>query len=51
MKIREMREKKGITRAKLAVEVGVSITAIQNWENDTSKPSAENQEKLDKILA
>ena len=46
MNIKEFRKQYGITRSDLAVSVGVSITAVQNWENGTSTPSQENTAKI-----
>jgi len=40
----------GLTQSQLAVMVGVSLTTIQLWERGTSKPTEENQKKLDGIF-
>lgn len=43
------REEIGFTQAKLADELGVSVTTIQNWEAGDKKIAAHNQEKLSKL--
>lgn len=48
--IKKLRKDTGKTQGQIAVEVGVSLTAYQNWERGYSKPSIDNQKKLDKAL-
>lgn len=50
MNIKELRKALKLSQSALAVECGVSLTTIQLWERNVSKPSAENLEKLKKAL-
>ena len=45
-KLHNLRNKKGISLEKLALELNISKTAIVKWEADKSKPSVENLLKL-----
>lgn len=38
MNIRQLREEKGMTQQDLAAQVGVSQTAVCNWESGKAKP-------------
>ena len=46
----ERRKAAGLSRAELAVKIGVSESTIANWENRKTTPSDENAEKLNGIL-
>lgn len=48
--LKQLRQEKGISQMKLAVLVGVSITAIRVWEQGGMKPNAEHLQKLEEIL-
>ena len=48
--LKQEREKKGWTQQQLADEVGVSISEVQEWENGTSYPKADDQRKLSKVF-
>ena len=50
MDIKKLRKELGLTQSEVAVFCGVSLTAFQNWERGTSKPTEENQKKLEKLL-
>lgn len=41
-KIKELREGKGLTQQKLADTIGVSRTAIYQWETGTYQPEGDN---------
>jgi transcriptional regulator with XRE-family HTH domain len=45
-KLYNLRNKKGISLEKLALELNISKSAIGKWEADKSKPSVENLLKL-----
>jgi putative transcriptional regulator len=49
-RLKEIRTSKGLTKVKIAREIGVSITAYSNWENGTSDPKPENLAKLIEVL-
>ena len=46
MNIRKLRTELKMTQSELAVKVGVSLTTIQLWEREVSKPKEENLIKL-----
>ena len=48
--LKKIRLEKGITQFELARRVGVSVNTVIKWENDISKPSEENYQKLLKAL-
>lgn len=48
--IRERRERLGFTQEALAVEVGVTQSAVAFWESDHSRPGLDNLKLLAKIL-
>ncbi len=39
-KIRQARQKKGWTQARMALELGVTQQAVFKWENDQANPSS-----------
>ncbi len=41
-KLKELREAKGLTQQKLADAIGVSRTAIYQWEAETYQPEGDN---------
>ncbi|MCH5213140.1 MAG: helix-turn-helix domain-containing protein [Oscillospiraceae bacterium] len=45
-KLRELRKSKGITQVRLAEMLGVTQSAVTNWEKGKSVPDYENQQKL-----
>lgn len=49
-KLKEARQKKGLTQVQLAKLVGVSINAYVRWEQGVNKPNEENFEKLIEVL-
>ena len=48
--LKELREKKGLTREDLASRIGVSVVSIYNWENEKIKMHKVFQKKIEKIL-
>ncbi len=48
--ITEARKKKGISQGALASALGITTQAVSKWENDMSRPNAENLIKLIEIL-
>ncbi len=48
--ISEARKKKGLTQAKLANIMGVSIEAVSQWEKGGYSPTPEKEEKLYRVL-
>jgi len=50
MNIIKKRKSKGFTQRKLAIEVGVSVVTIQNWESGITTPTEENMAKLIRAL-
>lgn len=49
--LRIWRKNSGRTMAEIAVEVGVSITALQKWESGTSTPNSANMKKLGQLTS
>ncbi|MDO4315891.1 MAG: helix-turn-helix transcriptional regulator, partial [Oscillospiraceae bacterium] len=49
-RIREARERQGMTQETLAEEIGVSRQAVSKWEMGISEPSLENLQALSQIL-
>lgn len=45
-KIRDLREGKGWTQAKLAGKVGVTANTVSRWESGTYKPKLDDLERL-----
>ena len=50
MTIKELREKLGWSREKMAAEIGVSFWTLQKWELGLNRPSRLAQEKIDALL-
>ena len=48
--VKRYREKQGITQAKLAERMGISVTAVQNWESGKTNISQNKYERLSEIL-
>lgn len=48
-KIYDMRKKRGLTQAELAIMVGVAVNTIRSWEINTI-PIPDNAERLCKFL-
>lgn len=44
--VKELRKKKGIQQKELALEIGVSIPTISQWEHGKTDPSGERLKKL-----
>lgn len=49
MSIKQKRQSLGLTQEALATAIGVSVNTIQKWERSPTKPSRENQKKLDEF--
>lgn len=49
-KIKEARERKGLTREELGAKIGEKTTAIAKIENEELRPSDETVKKLEKFL-
>lgn len=50
MKIKEMRDRAGITQAALAEELGTTQACIASWETSASVPRTDKLPKIAKIL-
>jgi len=48
---RKVREERGLSRAKLSKQLGVSAGSIRNWEAGVSKPRGANLDKVQEFLA
>lgn len=48
--VRELRKKKGIQQKELAIEIGVSIPTVSDWENGKKDPAGERLQKLAKYF-
>lgn len=48
--LKDARKKKGISQRKLALKTGISLGAIQGYEQGRYKPKYEQAEKLSNIL-
>ena len=44
--VRELRKKKGIQQKELAIEIGVSIPTVSDWETGKKDPTGERLKKL-----
>lgn len=50
MKIRELREKAGLTTAEIASAMGLCVSTVYKWENGPNQPTADNLLKLAELL-
>lgn len=50
MKLKQLREVKGLTQTDLAKLVGVTMNSIARWEQGSNAPSEENLVKLKEVL-
>ena len=50
IRIREYRKRMGITMKELGAKVGVSESAVGNWENEKRRPSYEHLLQISEIL-
>lgn len=50
MKIREYREKAGMTQAQLAKKMNVDQSAVSLWESEKTSPLKKYRKKLAKVL-
>lgn len=48
--IRELRSLMGLTQEQFAVELGVTCSSINRWENGRSKPSPLAVQKIEEML-
>lgn len=46
MKLRELREQKGLTQAEVGERIGVKGNTISQWEAGTRRPSPEKAKKI-----
>lgn len=50
MKIRELREARGLTMTQLAAAMGVTLVAVSKWELGQAMPSADKLPRLAEVL-
>ena len=50
VKIKEMRQKRGLTQKQLADRLGVKQQNVSDWERGERSPSVKNLKKLSEIL-
>lgn len=50
MNLKEFRDRHSLTQIELAKALDVSINTIIKWENEVSKPNADNRHKLQKYI-
>jgi transcriptional regulator with XRE-family HTH domain len=50
VRLRELREKNGLSQSELAERVGIPIDSIQNWEQGRTRPRIEALGKLARAL-
>ena len=50
MKVREYREKAGMTQAQLAKKMNIDQSAVSLWENGKTSPLRKYRKKLAKVL-
>lgn len=48
--LKELRLQKGLSQVEVAKHCGVSVNAYIHWEKGVSKPTEENEAKLEKIF-
>lgn len=51
LRLREAREKRGLTQVDLSKEAGLPSTTISHFESGSRKPSFDNLRRLSKVLA
>lgn len=51
IRIRELRQARGMSQVELAKKLGVTKQSVSNWENDNILPSIEMLAKLSKCLS
>ncbi len=51
IRIRELRQARGMSQVELAKKLGVTKQSVSNWENDNILPSVEMLAKLAKYLS
>lgn len=49
-RLRDLREKQGLTRSQLAKAVGVTFTAVLNWEDKDREPRIDSLTRLAEVL-
>ena len=49
-RIRELRERTGLTQEKFAARLGVTFPTINRWENGRAKPSPLAMQKIEELL-
>lgn len=49
-KLKELRKAKGLTQAKMAKLIGVSLAGYLLWERGVGEPNRKNYEKLKEVL-
>lgn len=50
LRLRELRDKAGLTLEKVAAELGVEHSSVQRWETGKRVPGADDLEKLAKLF-
>lgn len=50
MKIRELRERAGMTKTDLARAMGVDLSAVSKWESGVNKPTADRLLELSELF-
>lgn len=50
MRIRELRESRGLLQAQLAAGMGTTQSAISNWESEVALPKSRELPRLAKLL-
>jgi len=50
MRIKELREERGLLQAQVAEEMGVLPSAVSNWESEVALPKARQLPRLAKVL-
>ena len=49
-RIRELRERTGLTQEKFAARLGVTFPTINRWENGRARPSPLAMQKIEELL-
>ncbi|MBW6418302.1 helix-turn-helix domain-containing protein [Celeribacter sp. PS-C1] len=49
-RLKNLREKNGMSKTRLASEIGVSTTCVWNWEEGNTEPREHNLTELAKVL-